>query len=161
MSEKHVLNVEKLGKAITLTYDGKSLKIEGDSDTRKKGSLLQRLYYLLFIVTRKFCFHFIHLINAATRSSRSCVCVPSVSASGSPNPTVVPLPNTHILYALYNARTNMIQLHALVADHPNDPESKLELYKFMYTVKDNEKEKAIQFCQLVMDSVYQGLSPSF
>lgn len=50
----------------------------------------------------------------------------------------------------------MIQLNAVIADQPNYPEALLELYKFMYTVKDNEKKEAIQFCQIIMDSVYKG-----
>jgi hypothetical protein len=153
-----ILHVEKLGKAIILTYDGKKLKIEGDSDNhRKKGTLIKRKFLFLFIITKKIGLFFLHLYKTllGSRSSRSCVCVPNGGTS-STNPTVVPVSNTNILFAMYNVRTNMIQLHALVADQPTDAESKLELYKFMYTVKDNEKEKAIEFCQIIMDSVYQG-----
>lgn len=87
------------------------------------------------------------------RSSRSCICIPTKNT----NPTILYVSNKHILYATYNTRTNMIQLNALIPEHPNDPESLLYLSKFMYTVKDNEKEKAIQFCRIVMSSVYQGI----
>jgi sphingosine kinase len=31
----------------------------------------------------------------------------------------------------------------------------------MYTVKDNEQEKAIQFCQTIMDSVYKGIKKNY
>lgn len=51
----------------------------------------------------------------------------------------------------------MIQIHVLIADHPKDVESTSSLYKLMYTVLDNQKEKAIQFCQSIMTNVYRGL----
>lgn len=78
-------------------------------------------------------------------------------ATASPiHPTMLPIPHTNILHAMYNTRTNMIQLQAVIRDQPEDVESTLDLYKFMYTVKDNGKEEAIQFCQTVMDTVYRG-----
>jgi hypothetical protein len=33
----HTLHVEKLGKPISLTFDGKNLLIQGDSNNKKKG----------------------------------------------------------------------------------------------------------------------------
>jgi uncharacterized tellurite resistance protein B-like protein len=74
------------------------------------------------------------------------------------NPTVLPIPHTNILHAMYNIRTNMIQLQAVIRDQPKDVESTLDLYKFMYTVKDNEQDQAVQFCQTIMDTVYRGRS---
>lgn len=91
-------------------------------------------------------------MSKKVRSSRSCICLPTANT----NPASIPVNNKHILYATYNTRTNMIQLNILVSEQPNDPKSSLYLHKFMYTVKDNEKEKAIQFCRILMSSVYQG-----
>jgi hypothetical protein len=90
------------------------------------------------------------------RSSRSCICVPT--ATTPINPTSLPIPHTNILHAMYNTRTNMIQLQAVIRDQPKDVESSLDLYKFMYTVKDNERDQAIQFCQTIMDTVYRGIA---
>lgn len=148
----HILNVEKLGKPIILTFDGNSLSIEGDSDNKKKGTLLPNDYYIATLNLSRF--HYLpqsHYITTA--GGRSCSCVGSgTSKSG----IVSIINNRNILYALYNPRTNMIQINAVIPEQFNDPESTLTLNKFMYTVKNNEKEKAIQFCQLLMKSVYQG-----
>ncbi|KAG2208311.1 hypothetical protein INT47_006167 [Mucor saturninus] len=104
------IHVEKLGKAVVLTYDDQSLLIEGDLDTKKRG------------LTR-------------TEPTR--------------------IINTHILYAHYNDRTNLIQINAVIPDQPTT--ALLNIYKFMYTVKDNGAKEAIEFCKTIMDSVYKDL----
>lgn len=157
----HTLNVEKLGKPIILMFDGSSLSIEGDSTTtlnnKKKGTIvLPHEYYITALHLSRF--HYLPQSHYLTTPGRSCICVPTSAgpATASKPGVVSVISNRNVLYAFYNPRTNMIQLNALIPDHVNDPESTLTLNKYMYTVKNNEKEKAIQFCQLVMKSIYQG-----
>lgn len=89
------------------------------------------------------------------RSSRSCVCVPTLTFTTRFEPTRII--NTNILYAHYNDRTNLIQINAVIPDHHYPEETTLlNLFKFMYTVRDNEVKQAIQFCQDMMDCVYKG-----
>lgn len=130
------LFVEKLGKQVQIIFDTKSLRIQSDATA---------------IVPQQ---------KKSKKSSRSCVCLPTLEAnddpSSSPASSSLPIPHRNILHANYNARTNMVQLNALVADKPSDPESTAQLFKFMYTVRDNEQEKATEFCQNIMASVYQG-----
>ncbi|KAG0188924.1 sphinganine kinase lcb4 [Apophysomyces sp. BC1034] len=51
----------------------------------------------------------------------------------------------------------MVQIHALVPQQQGKEDSALDLYKFMYTVDDGKKSEAIEFCDFVVKSVYQGL----
>ncbi|GAN08361.1 diacylglycerol kinase catalytic domain family protein [Mucor ambiguus] len=134
----NTLFVEKLGKQVQIVFDSKSLRIQSDATA---------------IVPRQ----------KKSKKSRSCVCLPTLETnddpSSSPASSSLPIPHRNILHANYNARTNMVQLNTLVADKPSDPESTTQLFKFMYTVRDNEQEKATEFCQNIMTSVYQDLIP--
>ncbi|KAL9540832.1 hypothetical protein MBANPS3_009463 [Mucor bainieri] len=134
----NTLLVEKLGKQVQIIFDSKSLRIQSDATA---------------IVPQQ----------KKSKKSRSCVCLPTLEAnddpSSSPASSSLPIPHKNILHANYNSRTNMVQLNALVADRPSDPESTMQLFKFMYTVRDNEQEKATEFCQNIMTSVYKDLIP--
>ncbi|KAI8051049.1 ATP-NAD kinase-like domain-containing protein [Gilbertella persicaria] len=77
------------------------------------------------------------------RSSRSCI------PTNTTTPVqVVSISYLHILHAMYHHQTNMIQIATLVSEP-------FFIYKFMYTVKDNEQQKAIDYCQYIMDCVYR------
>lgn len=128
------LFVEKLGKQVQIIFNTKNLRIQSDATA---------------IVPQQ----------NKSKKSRSCVCLPTIEANddlSSPASSSLPIPHRNVLHANYNARTNMVQLNALVADKPSDPESTTQLFKFMYTVRDNEQEKATEFCQSIMTSVYRG-----
>jgi sphingosine kinase len=130
----NTLFVEKLGKQVQIIFDNKSLRIQSDATV-------------------------VAPLKKSKKSSRSCVCLPSGAAGETTNDDLsssLPIPHINILHANYNIRTNMVQLNALVADKPTDPESTTQLFKFMYTVKDNEQEKATEFCQNIMANVYRG-----
>lgn len=131
----NTLFVEKLGKQVQIIFDNKSLRIQSDATVVAP------------------------LKKKSKKSSRSCVCLPSGAAGETTNDDLsssLPIPHRNVLHANYNIRTNMVQLNALVADKPTDPESTTQLFKFMYTVKDNEQEKATEFCQNIMANVYRG-----
>lgn len=130
----NTLFVEKLGKQVQIIFDTKSLRIQSDATV---------------IVPQQ----------KKSKKSRSCVCLPTLEANddlSSSASSSLPISHRNILHANYNVRTNMVQLNVLVADKPSDPESTTQLFKFMYTVKDNEQEKATAFCHNIMTSVYQG-----
>lgn len=57
------------------------------------------------------------------------------------------------MYAHYNDRTNLIQINSVI---PEQPQAPLSIFKFMYTVKDNGAKEAIEFCKIIMNSVYKG-----
>lgn len=80
------------------------------------------------------------------------MCVPTLTSSTRSECKSLLVSNTNLLYANYNDRTNMIQLSAVIPINHH-----LELNKFMYTVKDNQKEEAIQFCKVIMKHVYKGM----
>ncbi|KAF7720734.1 sphinganine kinase lcb4 [Apophysomyces ossiformis] len=121
------LNVKKVHHPVQLTYDGEGLRIDGDFNAEKKG-----------------------------KPSRTCGCIPLPSPKRS-DPTLLPIDNINILHAFYNERTNMVQIHALVPQQYDKKDSSLDLYKFMYTVEEEKKEEAIEFCNFMLENVYKGL----
>jgi sphingosine kinase len=50
----------------------------------------------------------------------------------------------------------MVQFSAVIPKEPHQPESEAQLYKFMYTVKQEEKQKAIDFCNTIITHIYKG-----
>ncbi|KAI8636263.1 ATP-NAD kinase-like domain-containing protein [Parasitella parasitica] len=131
------LFVETIGKQACIIFNDNSLRIQSDST----------------VITP--------LLKETKKTSRSCLCLPTVDGLANDDPTLslLPIPYRNILHANFNAETNMIQFNVLVADKPADPESTAHLLKLMYTVRDNEQEKAAELCKSIMASVYKDLIP--
>jgi sphingosine kinase len=139
------LDVEKLGASVSLSFDGEKLTIQGDKDARKKGIKYIHIKY-----------NILYLLNKTTaKPSQSLFCLPS-QPQQQQDPTQFPIPNVNILHAAYNPNTNMVQFSAVIPKEPHQPESEAQLYKFMYTVKQEEKQKAIDFCNTIITHAYKG-----
>ncbi|KAI9308465.1 ATP-NAD kinase-like domain-containing protein [Cunninghamella echinulata] len=123
----HTIKVTKVHHPVELTYDGEGLRIDGDFNAQKKA-----------------------------KPRYTCGCIP-LPPTKLPDPTLLPIDNVNILQVFFNEKTSMIQINAIVPQLPEDEQSKVDLYKFMYTVDKGKEKEAVDFCKIVMDGAYKGI----
>ncbi|KAI8388563.1 ATP-NAD kinase-like domain-containing protein [Radiomyces spectabilis] len=123
------LQLTKVHHPVELTYDGDGLRIEGDFNAAKRG-----------------------------KPSYTCFCIPLPPPKRA-DPLLLPIQNTNILRVCYNERLKMVEIHALIPMQHDKEDSLLELYKFMYSLSDNNEEEAKQFCKDLMHDVYKDMKP--
>ncbi|KAI8340473.1 ATP-NAD kinase-like domain-containing protein [Chlamydoabsidia padenii] len=123
----HSLKVTKGSHPVELTYDGEGLRVEGDFNAHKKAKL-----------------------------RRMCGCIP-LPPPKLMDPLLLPIENNGLLQVSYNDKTHTIHIHALIPLTPDQEQSPLELYKFMYTVPVGQEQACSDFCTEVMAGAYKDM----
>ncbi|KAI7869483.1 ATP-NAD kinase-like domain-containing protein [Spinellus fusiger] len=80
----HTLRLIKVHQPVDLTFDREGLRIDGDTNAKKK-----------------------------LKAGRGCCCIP-LPVPEQQDPTLLPIPLLNILSVFYNERTTMVQIHALI-----------------------------------------------
>lgn len=94
--------------------------------------------------------------HTIAKNTKTVCCVPVPVGKG-PDPTLLPIDNVYIINAFYQERTRMIQIHCVLPEDRTVEESPADIYKFIYSVDDDNKEDAIAFCEELVKHAYRDI----
>ncbi|KAI8080187.1 ATP-NAD kinase-like domain-containing protein [Gilbertella persicaria] len=124
------LKVTKVNHPVQLLLDEQGLRIEGDLNAMGR--------------------------NPSKNNKIVCCCIP-VSEGNGPDPTLLPIDNEYILNAYYHERTKTVHIYCVLPLDRAAEESPADIFSFIYSVQDEQRQIAEAFCKEIIDQAYQGI----
>ncbi|OBZ90448.1 Sphingoid long chain base kinase 4 [Choanephora cucurbitarum] len=124
------LTAAKGNHPVQLSLDPEGLRIEGDLNAKGR--------------------------NPGKNAEIVCCCIPVTQSKG-PDPTLLPIDNTYILNAYYHERTKTVHIYCVLPIDRTDKDSPADVFGFIYSVEEEQREEAEAFCQQVVDQAYQDI----